>query len=330
VNAIVAIARADLLERTRTFGILIVVAALLELGYLYVPDRSAAYSTVDLAGWRGIYDSSWMGTVNAILTITFLPLFGFFLIRPAQSRDAALGTYDIVASSPLPRALVALGKWSSNVALLVAFAALLGVAAIAMQLVRGEDRSIDLLAYLLPFAIVTVPACTVTASLAMAITAIPGLRGIVGGIVWFFVWTALLAIPLQIAGNGVAALDPLGTTVLTASLFHGLATAEPHVNIGNNLEIGFSDPSKHVFRFVGTRGAKRRSLCAHFGVSLRLPSRVPCRRSHSCVRTRVRAVVSPRSPRDSSRSSRSRPFSAPNSARHLVKPDRSGLPAWSA
>jgi ABC-type transport system involved in multi-copper enzyme maturation permease subunit len=251
VNAIVAIARADLLERTRTFGILIAVAALLELGYLFVPDRSASYSTVDLAGWRGIYDSSWMGTVNAVLTISFLPLFGFFLIRPAQSRDAACGTYDIVASSPLPRTMVALGKWTSNVALLIAFAAILGVAAIAMQVVRGEDRTIDLLAYLFPFAIVTVPACAMTASLAMAITAIPGLRGIGGGIVWFFVWTALLAIPLQIAGNGTTALDPLGTSVLTASLFHGLASAEPHVNIGNNIEIGFSDRSQHVFRFVG-------------------------------------------------------------------------------
>jgi ABC-type transport system involved in multi-copper enzyme maturation permease subunit len=251
VNAIVAIARADLLERTRTFGIAIVVAALLELGYLFVPDRSAAYSTVDLGGWRGIYDSSWMGTMNAVLTIAFLPLIGFFLIRPAQSRDAVNGTYDIVASSPLPRTSVALGKWSSNVALLIAFAALLGVAAIAMQMVRGEDRSIDLLAYLLPFAIVTIPACAVTASLAMAITAIPGLRGIGGGIVWFFVWAALFVIPEQIAGNGTTALDPLGASMLTASLFHGLSVAEPHVDIGNNIAIGFSGPAKHVFRFVG-------------------------------------------------------------------------------
>jgi hypothetical protein len=251
VNAIVAVARADFLERTRTFGILIAVAALLELGYLFVPDRSAAYSTVDLGGWRGIYDSAWMGTINAVLTIGFLPLFGFFLIRPAQSRDAFYGTYDIVAASPLPRAIVALGKWSSNVALLIAFAALLVVAAVAMQLVRGEDRSIHLLAYLLPFAIVTVPACAITASLAMAITAIPGLRGIGGGIVWVFVWTALLAIPRQIAGNGTTALDPLGTSLLAASLFHGLAAAEPHVNIGDNFKIGFSFPgAKHVFRFV--------------------------------------------------------------------------------
>jgi ABC-type transport system involved in multi-copper enzyme maturation permease subunit len=251
VNAIVAIARADLLERTRTFAILIVVAALLELGYLFVPDRSAAYSMVDLGGWRGIYDSAWMGTINAILTITFLSLVGFFLIRPAQSRDAVYGTYDIVAASPLPRTMVALGKWTSNVALLVVFAALLGVAAIAMQLVRGEDRSIDVLAYLLPFAIVTVPACAITATLAMAITAIPGLRGIGGGIVWFFVWAALFVVPGQIAGNGTTALDPLGMTVLTASLLHGLAAAEPHVHIGNDFSIGFSEPSKHVFRFVG-------------------------------------------------------------------------------
>ena len=249
MNAIVAIARADLQERTRTFGILIVIAGLLQLGYLFVPDRSAMYSTVDLGGWRGIYDSAWMGTSTALLTVAFLPLFGFFLVRPAQSRDVLLGTYDLVASAALPRVLVVLGKFASNVALLAAFSLLLQIAAVAMQFVRGEDRTLDLLAYTLPFAIVTIPACIITASAAVLLDSIPALRGFIGGIAWFFLWTTALVAPLAAAHEQTAAIDPLGVTLLTAALFHGLTAALPHVHIGNNLSLGVGDATKHVFRF---------------------------------------------------------------------------------
>ncbi len=249
MSAVLAVARADLLERSRTFATLTVLAVVLELGYLCVPDRGASYATVDLGGWRGIYNSAWMGVSTALLTASLLPLLGFFLIRPAQSRDALLGTYDLIVSAPLARVFVVLGKWLSNVAVLGAVAGLLAVAALVMQLVRGEDAHIELAAYAVPFALVTLPACAVGASLALVIAALPGLRGFAGGVVWFFVWSALIVVPLSSAGPSAAAFDPLGVTVLTHALLHApgaLVAGQSR----SDLSIGISEPALHTFVFT--------------------------------------------------------------------------------
>jgi ABC-type transport system involved in multi-copper enzyme maturation permease subunit len=250
VSAIFAVARADFRERTRTFALVVVIAATLQLGYLYVPDASAPYSTVDLGGWRGIYDSAWMGLTTAILTVSFLPIFGFFLVRPALGRDARLGTYEIVAAAPLGRTPFVFAKWASNVALLACLAALLVVAAMAMQLLRGENRTIDFAAYLIPFALMSLPACALTAAFAIAIDAVKPLRGIAGGVLWFFVWNALVAVPIAITqGRSAALVDPLGFSNLTAALLGGLHAAVPGANAAGSMTIGPSHRSTHVFHF---------------------------------------------------------------------------------
>ena len=252
MNAVFAVARADFRERTRTFTLLVVIAALLQLGYLWVPDASAAYSTVDLGGWRGIYDSAWMGTTTAVLITFILPMFGFFLVRPAFSRDARLGTYEIVAAAPLARSAVVFAKWLSNVALLMAFAAVLTGAAIAMQLLRGEDRNVDITAYLVPLIVAGLPVCALTATAAIVFSAVRPLRGIAGGVAWIFAWEALLATPMLVThGTSVAAVDPLGVTALIAALFSGLHGVLPSANTDASIAIGVSDRSTHVFRFPG-------------------------------------------------------------------------------
>jgi hypothetical protein len=255
VTAIFAVGRADFRERSRTFGMVVIVAAALQLGYLFVPDASAAYSTVDLGGWRGVYDSAWMGACTAWLSAMLFPLAGFFLVRPASSRDARLGTYPLLASAPLSRASVVLAKWTSNVALLAALGAVLVIAAIAMQLLRGEDRAIDLAAYVVPYLALTIPVCTVTAALAIAIDAVPPLRGILGGVAWLFVATALIAVPLTMSGGGmhVAPVDPLGVTTLASSMFDSLHASHPAANAQHDIAIGGGPAAKHIFRFGGIR-----------------------------------------------------------------------------
>jgi len=253
VTAILAVGRADFRQRTRTFGMVVIVAAALQLGYLFVPDASAAYSTVDLGGWRGVYDSAWMGACTAWLCTMLLPYAGLFLLRPASSRDALLGTYPLVASAPLSRASVVLGKWASNVAVLSALGALLVIAAIAMQLLRGEDRTIDIAAYIVPYLALTIPAVAVIAALALAVDALPPLRGVLGGIAWLFIATALIVVPLTKSGGGihVAPVDPLGVTTLASSMFDSLHASQPAANAQHDLSIGGGPAAKHVFRFGG-------------------------------------------------------------------------------
>ena len=255
MTSIFAVGRADFRQRTRTFGMVVIVAAALQLGYLFVPDASAAYSTVDLGGWRGVYDSAWMGACTAWLSALLLPYAGLFLLRPASSRDALLGTYPLLASAPLSRASVVLGKWASNVALLAALGALLVFAAIAMQLLRGEDRAIDVAAYAVPYLALTIPAGAVIAALALAVDALPPLRGVLGGIAWLFIATALIAFPLTKSGGGmhVAPVDPLGVTTLASSMFDSLHASHPAANAQHDIAIGGGPAAKHVFRFGGIR-----------------------------------------------------------------------------
>ncbi len=255
MNGILAVARADFRQRTRTFGMVVILAAALQLGYLFVPDAWAQYSTVNLDGWRGMYDSNWMGACTAWLCAMLLTFVGFFLLRPALARDAQLGTYPLLASAPVSRARVVLGKWASNVALLAALGALLGVAAVAMQLLRGEDRSIDLAAYVVPYLALTLPSITVIAACAIVLDAVPPLRGVLGGVVWFFIASALIATPLTTSGGGLhpVAIDPLGVTTLSSSMFGSLHAAHPTANAAHDMSIGGGPAAKHLFRFTGIR-----------------------------------------------------------------------------
>jgi hypothetical protein len=253
VNGILAVALADFRQRTRTFGMVVIVAATLQLGYLFVPDASAGYSTVDLGGWRGVYDSNWMGACTAWLCAMLLAFVGFFLLRPALARDAQLGTYPLLASAPLSRVPLVLGKWASNVALLAVLGALLVVAAGAMQLLRGEDRTIDFAAYIVPYLALTFPACTVIAACAIVLDAVPPLRGVPGGIVWLFIASALIATPLTTSAGGMHAvpIDPLGVTNLASSMFASLHAAHPAANATQDLSVGGGPAAKHLFRFTG-------------------------------------------------------------------------------
>ena len=254
MNAVAAVALADVRQRTRTFTTLLIVAFALQIGYLFVPDARATYVTVDMGGFRGLYDSNWMGAATALMIVTLFPLAGYFLVRPAMTRDASLGTLDLVLSSPLSRASIVLGKWLSNVAVLAGVAGVTMLAAIVMQLVRSEDRTIDLAAYLLPYLIVVLPACAVTAACVVVFSTIPGMGGILGGVVWFFAWTAMIAVPLaQTDGTHLLAGEPFGLTAITSSFFASLqAHVGSAVAIKHELAIGSSSSAGvKTFPFTG-------------------------------------------------------------------------------
>jgi len=120
---------------------------------------------------------------------------------------------------------------------------------------RGEDRAIDVAAYAVPYLALTIPAGAVIAALALAVDALPPLRGVLGGIAWLFIATALIAFPLTKSGGGmhVAPVDPLGVTTLASSMFDSLHASHPAANAQHDIAIGGGPAAKHVFRFGGIR-----------------------------------------------------------------------------
>ncbi len=185
------VARADFLERVRGYRFLIVLGLAIAAAFLFVPSVDAPYVATDLNGYRGVFDSAWIGALVGLMSSLYLALVGFYAIKGSISRDVDTGVGQIIASTPISMRLHILGKWLSNFAVLSVMVLLVVVAAGVLQLVRGEDMKIEVWPLVAPSLIIAVPTMGLVAALAVLFETIRSLRGGFGNIVYFF-----LAIPL--------------------------------------------------------------------------------------------------------------------------------------
>ncbi len=205
-----SIARADFLERVRRFSFLVMLLCSLYLGYAVGTGEMA----MRLEGARGVCTSAWVGTTVALITGCFISLAGFYVIKNAVERDRVTGVGQILAATPLTKLEYATGKWLNNTAVLMVQVGLLAVAAIAMFLMVAEEPHLSWWKLLSPFLLLAAPVMALTAAFAVLFEMTPGLRGGFGNILWFFVWTGLLAGPFVTDAQS----DPLGIMIVLASL----------------------------------------------------------------------------------------------------------------
>jgi len=241
-RAIWAIARADFLERARRYSFLVTLLFAVFLGY----ETAAGKILIQLDDYRGVYTSGWIGALMAMVITCFVSLIGFYIVKNCVERDRMTGVGAILASTPLSRPAYAIGKWLSNFAVLAAIVAILAVAALVMQFVAAEDTHINLWALLSPFLLLALPAMAVTAAFALCFEMLPGLRGGIGNVVWFFAWIFLLSLPMI---KKMPWLDPIGLATVMRSLsadakqaipgYHGgmafQIAAGQHIQVAENL-----------------------------------------------------------------------------------------------
>ncbi|MEB0248556.1 hypothetical protein QN344_00355, partial [Mucilaginibacter sp. 5B2] len=55
------IIKADYLQRTRSYSFLITLAITVYAAYSFVPPDTANYTTLSASGYRGVYNSAWVG-----------------------------------------------------------------------------------------------------------------------------------------------------------------------------------------------------------------------------------------------------------------------------
>ena len=215
LRVIAAIARADFLERVRRHSFLLTLLFAVFLGYWAATGRIA----LQLGEYRGVYTSAWIGALVAITTTCFVSLVGFYVVKSAVDRDRTTGVGQILAATPLSKTAYTLGKFFSNFAVLSATVLVLAICAIFMQLFVGEDPHFDAFALVSPFLLVALPSMALTAGLAVLFETLPLLRGGIGNIAWFFVWSILgIGLP-EISGNH--RLDPMGLLVVSDSMRAG-------------------------------------------------------------------------------------------------------------
>ncbi len=231
-RATLAIARADFLERTRSYSFLITLLFALYLGYA----TARGQITLQLDEYRGVYTSGWIGTLVALVTSSFVSLVGFYIVKNSVARDGSTGVGQILAATPLKKSSYAFGKSLSNFAVLASMVVVLGLSAVAMQFLVAEDPRVDLWALLAPSLLISLPALAVASGFAVLFEMVPFLKGGAGNVIWFFSWTFGIGLP---ALTGLKWLDPLGLFTVMDSLASEARRYVPGYHGGMAFQINF-------------------------------------------------------------------------------------------
>jgi len=237
---VIAAAVADFRERVRRPAYLLMLISAVGLGLVAVPAVDSHWSVLVIGGFRGRYTSAYVGMVTALTSALWLTLVGFYLVRDAVARDERTGVGQLIAASPMRTPAYLAAKLLSNVAVLASMTAVLAGTAVVLQLLRGESRTVDPVALLLPFALVALPMLVVTGAAALLFEATPVLRGGLGNVLWVFVWMVG-----AIAGQSARA--PFG----------GLGLQRVSLPAGASQDVGFGlmyvDEPLRVFEWPGLR-----------------------------------------------------------------------------
>ncbi|MGC2620490.1 MAG: hypothetical protein WA414_15705 [Acidobacteriaceae bacterium] len=242
--------KADFLERARRMSFLVALAFTVYVGY----ETFAGGIVINLDKYRGVYNSAWVGALMAAVTSCFLSLVGFYIVKGSIERDEQTRVGRILAATPMTKVFYTVAKALGNFAVLSSMVAVMAVAAVLMQLLRGEDRVVHVSALLGPMVLIALPAMAFVAALAVLFETLPVLRGGVGNVVWFFAWTALLVAGAPPAtGNGqhyaarVEFLDFSGLGTIFSSTRETMLKVNPKFTDAFSFNIGGTKPTE---RFV--------------------------------------------------------------------------------
>jgi hypothetical protein len=217
VRVLYHLIKADFVERIRRYSTFIVIGTTIFLTFLYLPPLGARYLGFNLGLLRGVYNSAWVGGTVTVLTVILMALPCFYLVKNAITRDHQTGVGQILATTPLTKVQYTLGKMLSNWIYLAVLAGVALVAAMGIQLLRAEVVRIELMDYLTPYLLITLPTMALIASLAVLFESVSWLRGGFGNVAFFFLFLVgywmLAAISFSILPRVVDTGDPVFTLV---------------------------------------------------------------------------------------------------------------------
>jgi hypothetical protein len=276
--------RADFLERIRRFSFLIVLALTVWAGYLFVPAVGADYLVLFVGLKRGIYNSGWIGLMFGFIAASHLALLGFYLVKNAVERDRQTGVGQIIATTPIGKLIYVLGKWLSNLAVLVVILSVMTLIAAIMQLIRAEQATINLWALAAPIWLMGLPVLAIAAALAVLFECLSFLRGGLGNVVYTFVWIAALATVMagridEVTGLAQASNDLFGFTWQLADIQQQVLAVEPDADMGSGLILSLRGREASTFIWDGvdwTAGIIRgRMMWAGLALAIALASAIP-------------------------------------------------------
>lgn len=232
--------RADFFERIRRNSFLIILAITVFAGYLFVPPEEAGYRVLQVGVQRGIYNSPWIGLMFGLIAAMNLTLIGFYLVKNAVGRDRQTGVGQILATTPINNLVYVVGKWLSNLVVLLLILSVMTMMAVIMQMIRAEDTSIVLWALIAPIWLMGLPVLAIAAATAVLFECISFLRGSVGSVIYFFAWLFVLGIVMVGAIDEATDLaqstnDIFGYTKQLEDIQQQVLTVDPNADLGTGL-----------------------------------------------------------------------------------------------
>ncbi|MFI0938770.1 hypothetical protein [Streptomyces sp. NPDC021020] len=312
LGAVAGVALADLRDRIRRPSYAVTLLAAVALGWLAVPAPGAHWVILQIGDHRGTYNSAYVGLATALAGTLWLALGGFYVVRGVPARDESSGVGRLLAATPLRTTAYFAGKLLGNVLVLASMLVVLAVTAPVMQLLRGESRTVDPVALLLPFAVLALPVMVAVAAAALLTDTVPGLRGGLGNVVWFFVWLAF-----AFAGQGPGApLGGIGVHEATRSMRADLLAQAPGARGDFSLGFTYTDTPLRVFTWDGfTPGGSfllgRAAIVALAVLCALLPGLWFTRFDPARTRARATAPVRPPAPRQAAAPPRTAPVQGP-------------------
>jgi ABC-2 family transporter protein len=214
VRMLLAMVRADFLERVRRYNFLLCMGLAVYLGYAVY----AGQVTLRLDEYSGVQNSAWTGAVIGLVATVWLSLVGFYVVKNSIQRDRETRVGEILATTPMSKLFYTLSKALSNFAVLAAMVLILAAAALLIQLTQGHGAHVDFVALLGPVLVFGLSGVAVSAAMALLFETLPVLRGGVGNIAYFFLWVFLISMSAatlghqgirQSYGGSVAIYNPL-------------------------------------------------------------------------------------------------------------------------
>ena len=191
LSSILHIARADFLQRVRSYYFLITIGVCVFIIYSFVPALDAGYKMVSLGNYRGFYNSAWIGGMVA-MCVPFFTLLGFYVINNAVKRDIDTGVGQIIATTRVTSLQYLSGKFLSNFAVLLTMVGVIALMTVVMFFLRGE-AIFEPWKLMSPLLVLTVPAMFVLAAIAVVFDSFTSLgRGVIN-IAYFFFWVFLIS-----------------------------------------------------------------------------------------------------------------------------------------
>lgn len=231
------VAKADFLERIRRYSFLVILGLTVWASSIYLPPTDSLTGMhVNIGGYRGLYNSAWIGSSVVMCTIMFLSLFGFYLVKNSIERDMTTKVGQIIAATSVKNSLYFVGKLFSNFAVLASIIFVTAVSAAVLQLIRGEVMQIEIWTLFSPFILVALPAMFVVSAIALIFECIPFLKGTLGNILYFTcVWPVMGIIgitPLSsaISDSTLRLVDPLGLSIPLRSMAPVVKSVFPRYN----------------------------------------------------------------------------------------------------